>query len=184
MNWSRLPAYLAHRRQQRGLRGFVLQQQWIFGAMLVAKSNPDRFFLYDQITPQNTVCMRATHSSACYAELSILLLMVSVPCAALRRFPQFCSVNLSKVIPSASTDAIDLISKLVAWDPAQRLSSEQALRHPYFVVCIPVRLLILLNSLKCCSTKTGWPPVHCGYLMVVSALDLADSECLDGKELL
>eukprot|EP00775_Hariotina_reticulata_P005500 gene5500-5735_t len=49
------------------------------------------------------------------------------------RFPQFSSVNLTKVIPSASTDAIDLISKLVAWDPAQRLSSEQALRHPYFL---------------------------------------------------
>jgi serine/threonine protein kinase len=50
------------------------------------------------------------------------------------RFPQFTPSNWSKVIPSASPDAIDLITKLTFWDPARRLSSEQALQHPYFAV--------------------------------------------------
>lgn len=50
------------------------------------------------------------------------------------RFPSFTPAAWSKVIPSASAEAIDLIAKLTAWDPARRLSSEQALRHPYFAV--------------------------------------------------
>jgi hypothetical protein len=54
----------------------------------------------------------------------------------LRRFPQFTPASWTKVIPSASPEAIDLIAKLTAWDPARRLSSEQALRHPYFAVCM------------------------------------------------
>jgi serine/threonine protein kinase len=67
-----------------------------------------------------------------------LCLTISVACvrSALSccRFPQFTPASWAKVIPSASPDAIDLIAKLTAWDPAKRLSSDQALRHPYFAV--------------------------------------------------
>ncbi|KAF6258871.1 kinase-like domain-containing protein [Scenedesmus sp. NREL 46B-D3] len=48
------------------------------------------------------------------------------------KFPQFSPASLTKLIPSASPEAIDLIAKLIAWSPDARLSSEQALRHPYF----------------------------------------------------
>jgi serine/threonine protein kinase len=50
------------------------------------------------------------------------------------RFPAFSAAPLSKVIPSASAEALDLISRLTAWDPARRISSEQLLRHAYFAV--------------------------------------------------
>jgi serine/threonine protein kinase len=50
------------------------------------------------------------------------------------RFPQFSPASLAKLIPSGSPEAIDLIAKLIAWNPDSRLSSEQALRHPYFAV--------------------------------------------------
>ncbi|WIA19572.1 hypothetical protein OEZ85_005514 [Tetradesmus obliquus] len=48
------------------------------------------------------------------------------------KFPQFSPASLAKLIPSASPEALDLIGKLIAWNPDARLSSEQALRHPYF----------------------------------------------------
>lgn len=40
--------------------------------------------------------------------------------------------GIEKLIPHASPDAIDLINKLLAYNPDDRLSARQALRHPYF----------------------------------------------------
>jgi protein kinase len=40
--------------------------------------------------------------------------------------------NLRELLPEASLEAVDLIAKMCCWDPEQRLTAEQALKHPYF----------------------------------------------------
>jgi serine/threonine protein kinase len=58
------------------------------------------------------------------------------PCFSMasRRFPQFSPTPLSKLITNACPEAIDLITSLCAWDPANRPTVQQALAHPYFQV--------------------------------------------------
>ncbi|KAJ8774073.1 hypothetical protein K2173_009504 [Erythroxylum novogranatense] len=51
------------------------------------------------------------------------------------QFPQFAGVNLSVLIPSASKDAINLITALCSWDPCKRPTAEEALQHPFFQGC-------------------------------------------------
>jgi serine/threonine protein kinase len=40
-------------------------------------------------------------------------------------------LSLEEMIPSAPKDAIDLISKLLTYDPNQRLSAKEVLDHPF-----------------------------------------------------
>ncbi|KAL1524046.1 hypothetical protein AB1Y20_018960 [Prymnesium parvum] len=54
------------------------------------------------------------------------------------KFPQFVTAPLSQLIPSASPEAIDLITELLRWDPAKRPTAMQALQHPFFTVGVPV----------------------------------------------
>ncbi|KAJ4953247.1 hypothetical protein NE237_030079 [Protea cynaroides] len=65
------------------------------------------------------------------------------------QFPQFASVPLSVLIPSASDDAIDLITSLCSWDPRKRPTAAEALQHPFFQSCFYVP-----PSLR---TRTGAP---------------------------
>ncbi|PNS97280.1 hypothetical protein POPTR_016G012801v4 [Populus trichocarpa] len=48
------------------------------------------------------------------------------------QFPNFDGVQLSALIPSASEEAIDLISMLCSWNPCNRPTAEEALKHPFF----------------------------------------------------
>eukprot|EP00696_Hemimastix_kukwesjijk_P014746 gnl/Hemi2/28792_TR9546_c0_g1_i1.p1 gnl/Hemi2/28792_TR9546_c0_g1~~gnl/Hemi2/28792_TR9546_c0_g1_i1.p1 ORF type:complete len:388 (+),score=25.08 gnl/Hemi2/28792_TR9546_c0_g1_i1:169-1332(+) len=48
------------------------------------------------------------------------------------RFPQRHASGLSRLLPHASPEFVDLITKLLAYDPEARYSAGQALRHPYF----------------------------------------------------
>jgi serine/threonine protein kinase len=41
---------------------------------------------------------------------------------------------LTDWVPMAGPEAIDLLSKLLVWNPAQRLTARQALQHPFFAV--------------------------------------------------
>lgn len=48
------------------------------------------------------------------------------------RLPNSSPIPLSKLIPNASSEALNLISDLLRYDPSKRLSATQALNHPYF----------------------------------------------------
>ena len=48
-------------------------------------------------------------------------------------FPPKDGTGIAKMIPSVfSKDCTDIVCKLLAYDPEERLSARQALRHPYF----------------------------------------------------
>ncbi|XP_052275642.1 MAPK/MAK/MRK overlapping kinase-like isoform X5 [Dreissena polymorpha] len=47
-------------------------------------------------------------------------------------FPPKKGSGIERLLPHASTDAIDLIYKLCTYDPDDRMTAKQALRHPYF----------------------------------------------------
>ncbi|CAA7403887.1 unnamed protein product [Spirodela intermedia] len=51
------------------------------------------------------------------------------------QFPQSSGVPLSALIPSASEDAVSLITILCSWDPRRRPSAAEALQHPFFQPC-------------------------------------------------
>ena len=48
------------------------------------------------------------------------------------KFPQFSPTPLASIIPSASKEAIALMTDMLRWNPAKRPSAQQALRYPYF----------------------------------------------------
>ena len=46
--------------------------------------------------------------------------------------PSNPAVALGKEIPNLCPQGLDLLSKLVVYDPYARLTAEEALNHPYF----------------------------------------------------
>eukprot|EP00262_Sarcandra_glabra_P003058 TRINITY_DN1350_c0_g1_i1.p1 TRINITY_DN1350_c0_g1~~TRINITY_DN1350_c0_g1_i1.p1 ORF type:complete len:454 (-),score=69.30 TRINITY_DN1350_c0_g1_i1:192-1553(-) len=69
------------------------------------------------------------------------------------QFPQLPSVYLSVLMPSASEDAISLISTLCSWDPSRRPTAAEALQHPFFQTCFYVP-----PSLRSRTTAPRTPP--------------------------
>lgn len=49
----------------------------------------------------------------------------------IRSLPYFKKVPLSSVFPHTNPDAIDLLGKMLAFDPAKRITVVEALAHPY-----------------------------------------------------
>mmetsp|Transcript_19263 Transcript_19263/g.31168 ORF Transcript_19263/g.31168 Transcript_19263/m.31168 type:complete len:326 (-) Transcript_19263:522-1499(-) len=47
-------------------------------------------------------------------------------------FPQWKTQDLSKVIPQLDAHGIDLLEKMLVYDPAKRIHATEALEHPYF----------------------------------------------------
>ncbi|KAL8129284.1 hypothetical protein V2J09_018439 [Rumex salicifolius] len=54
-------------------------------------------------------------------------------------YSELMPANLSELIPNASSEAIDFITRLCSWDPRQRPTAEESLHHPFFHVksCVP-----------------------------------------------
>lgn len=62
------------------------------------------------------------------------------------QFPQVAGVHLSLLIPSASKDAINLITSLCSWDPCKRPTVMEALQHPFFQSCYYVPPSLRINA--------------------------------------
>ncbi|KAM3569793.1 hypothetical protein VYU27_008118 [Nannochloropsis oceanica] len=50
----------------------------------------------------------------------------------MRSLPQYPRRDFKSLYPEASAPALDLLEKLLQWDPAKRPSAAEALSHPYF----------------------------------------------------
>lgn len=56
---------------------------------------------------------------------------------AVRKFILDCvnktnRTSFEQLFPGIEADALDLLKKLLCYEPSQRLSAEEALQHPYF----------------------------------------------------
>ena len=47
-------------------------------------------------------------------------------------FPPKKGSGIEKMLPHVSSEGIDLIYQLCKYDPEERMTAKQALRHPYF----------------------------------------------------
>lgn len=56
------------------------------------------------------------------------------------QFPQIKGNQLSEVMKSASSDAVDLISSLCSWDPCKRPKATEVLQHTFFHGCVPLTI--------------------------------------------
>jgi len=54
-------------------------------------------------------------------------------------FPQWRPAKLSRVLPALDLLGIDLLSKMLIYEPSKRISARQALAHPYFADLEAVR---------------------------------------------
>lgn len=48
------------------------------------------------------------------------------------KFPNCPGTSLSQIIPSASTEAIELMYQMINWDPNKRATANNLLNHPFF----------------------------------------------------
>lgn len=83
------------------------------------------------------------------------------------QFPQLESIHLSEVVPSASEDAVNLISWLCSWDPRRRPTAVEVLQHPFFQPCFYIP-----PSLRFRSTGYATTPPSAGAR---GALDLKNT---------
>ena len=47
-------------------------------------------------------------------------------------FPEQKGIGIPNLIPQASPEAVDLVVKMLRYDAAERITSREAMRHPYF----------------------------------------------------
>lgn len=74
----------------------------------------------------------------------------------IRSLPFSPGVPFSKLYPQANPLALDLLSKLLAFDPTKRITCTEALRHPYLSIWYVSRRI-----LSCCSpNKIGSTPLQ------------------------
>lgn len=97
------------------------------------------------------------------------------------KFPQFVATPISQLVPSASSEAVDLMSELMRWDPAKRPTAAQCLQHPFFLVGAPIERPIGAPPGSRPDTLNGDGLVRSGGLPVGNT-QLASSDRAGGGE--
>jgi len=54
----------------------------------------------------------------------------------LKQYPRYVKMPFQQILPKASLQAIDLLERLLKFDPAERISAAEALSHPYFTSAV------------------------------------------------
>jgi len=54
------------------------------------------------------------------------------PEITIKQFPRYPKIPFQQVLPKASVQAIDLLERLLQFDPSRRITAAEALTHPYF----------------------------------------------------
>ena len=72
------------------------------------------------------------------------------------RFTARSGTGIASLIPHCSTACVDLIEKLLVYDPDERISARQALKHHYFkdMRCVPA-VEAVGDCIDCAITHTG-----------------------------
>ena len=47
-------------------------------------------------------------------------------------YPNFSQCDIKRILPKANDKAIDIINRMLFWDPKARPSAQECLNHPYF----------------------------------------------------
>ncbi|MFS7903635.1 putative protein-serine/threonine kinase CMGC-RCK family [Helianthus anomalus] len=67
----------------------------------------------------------------------------------LYRFPDFPGIRFSELLPTASSDAVNLVASLLSWCPSDRPTAMEALKHPFFHGCYCVPPTLRLEDTDC-----------------------------------
>ncbi len=85
--------------------------------------------------------------------------LASMPYASTIKWPQQPYNYTKKHFPSLSDAGVDLLNRLLMYDPDKRITAKQALRHPFFsqhpYPCTPADLARAVGDRRSSGTKRG-----------------------------
>jgi len=47
-------------------------------------------------------------------------------------YPQWAPQNIARAVPTLESTGVDLLSKMLQYDPSKRIEAKEAMNHPYF----------------------------------------------------